>query len=267
MRPCLAHNNMKNESLKTKISGLFFLISIYGMFTIGNENIHADLDNNDGLIERISSTTEVPMAYFLVGDRHRYPEGGESYVLPVPLKQTNAIKHAREIIDEGHENVNKTIVIARIGNGADGINRDYLPKNHHLWSWHVIKFEEFAESVVGTLDGKPSLVEEDVEGWINSPLKKGMIGFLNYTVLEEIEVPLVDLKALRLDVSRIQLLWPDLGSNYRYTLEKATSLTPADWQGLEQGAWPSRTKSWVINELPKENQSYYRIKIERTDPF
>jgi hypothetical protein len=53
-----------------------------------------------------------------------------------------------------------------------------------LWSWHVVEFLEFADATIEILDGWPTLVEQDVRGWIDNT--GGIIGFWEYTVTAEL---------------------------------------------------------------------------------
>jgi hypothetical protein len=117
---------------------------------------------------------------FLVGESgeqfHR-----DSYVLP--LSDENAIAHARELIALGPD-AGAPIVVASIAEGANGINRNYLAAGSPTWSWHVTEFGGFADFTVEILDGWPTYVEDDVDGWIANT--NGMVGFWNYTVVAEL---------------------------------------------------------------------------------
>lgn len=116
----------------------------------------------------------------------------DSYVLP--LSNAEDISRAREIIAAGGL-VPDAIVVAAIVAGADGINRNHLAPGAPEWSWHVVEFFGFAEGVIEILDGWPSYVESNVEGWIANtrsaslPEDWGLVGFTNYTVVAEIPEP------------------------------------------------------------------------------
>ena len=106
---------------------------------------------------------------------------GDSYVLP--LEDVDAIAHARDLILHG-PSIGSPIVVAHIASGSDGVNRDVLAPGEPLWSWHVDQFDGFADFTAEILDGWPSFVEQDVEGWIDGT--NGYIGFWNYTVTAEL---------------------------------------------------------------------------------
>jgi hypothetical protein len=114
------------------------------------------------------------------------PVHGDSYILT--LVDPADIAHARGLI-AGDPTVGGTIVVAAIAKGADGVNRDFLAPGKPPWSWHITAFEGFADVTAEILDGWPSFVEQDVDGWIANT--GGFIGFWNYTVVAEVTaVPL-----------------------------------------------------------------------------
>lgn len=113
----------------------------------------------------------------------------DSYILP--LSDPEDIAEAREIIARGGTGLG-TIVVAKIVAGSDGINRDVLAPGEPLWSWHVTEFGLFADGVIEILEGWPGGVEMDVEGWIRNTGGGGdigVVGFPEYTVVEELPVP------------------------------------------------------------------------------
>src|SRR5262249_23943219 len=107
----------------------------------------------------------------------------DTYVLP--LSDPIAIGHARKLIECGPEEAGQPIVVARIVAGADGINRTYRDPDAPPWSWHVVEFVDFADATIEILAGGPSMVELDVEGWIENT--HGLVGFWSYTVVEELD--------------------------------------------------------------------------------
>jgi hypothetical protein len=117
---------------------------------------------------------------FLVGEVGE-PFHRDSYVLP--LSDANAIAHARKLIALGPE-AGPPIVVARIAEGVNGINRDYLAAGSPPWSWHLTEFIGFADFTVEILDGWPTYVEEDVDGWIENT--DATIGFWQYSVIAEL---------------------------------------------------------------------------------
>jgi hypothetical protein len=108
------------------------------------------------------------------------PDHGDSYVLP--LSNPDDIAHARRLISEGR-GIGAPLVVATIAKGANGINRNYLATGSQPWSWHVSEFEGFTDSTVEILDGWPTYVESDIDGWIANT--NSYIGFWNYTVTAE----------------------------------------------------------------------------------
>lgn len=116
----------------------------------------------------------------------------DSYVLP--LSNADDVSRARDIIAAGGL-VPDAIVVAAIVAGADGVNRDHLAPGAPEWSWHVVEFFEFSGGVIEILDGWPTYVESNVEGWIANtrsaslPEDWGLIGFTNYTVVAELPEP------------------------------------------------------------------------------
>jgi len=131
-------------------------------------------------------SSQVPSAtaettYFLVAERPEAAVHGDSYVLP--LSDPAAIAQARALID-AEPGTLPSIVIANIAAGADGINRDHLAPGAPAWSWHVTGFEGFSDFAIEILDGWPTFVEQDVEGWIANT--GGKIGFWSYIVTAEL---------------------------------------------------------------------------------
>ena len=116
---------------------------------------------------------------FLVAEPR--PVHGDSYVLP--LTNPADIQHARDLIRLG-TTAGRTIAVARIEAGGDGINRDYLAQGLPPWSWHVTEFLGFADFAIELCDGWPTFVERDVAGWIENT--RGTICFWTYTVVAEI---------------------------------------------------------------------------------
>ncbi len=102
----------------------------------------------------------------------------DSYVLP--LADPTAIAKARALVASG----GFMIVTAKIAAGADGINRDVQAQGMPPWSWHVVEFLGFSDTTIEVCDGSPTLLEQDVAGWIQAT--GGMVCFWAYTVVAEI---------------------------------------------------------------------------------
>lgn len=121
-----------------------------------------------------------PTILFLVADPDSVLH--DSYVLP--LSDPVDVEAARTLILEGPQPGLGSIAVAWIAAGADGINRDHLAPGKREWSWHVTSFQEFAQNTIELCDGSPTLVENDVEGWIRTT--GGQICFWSYTVVREL---------------------------------------------------------------------------------
>jgi hypothetical protein len=120
--------------------------------------------------------------YFLVAERPGQEFHRDSFVLP--LTESDDISHARDLISRGPDTAGSSIAFAKIAAGSDGINRDLLARDQHEWSWHVTEFEGFGDVGIELVDGTPTLVEDDVPGWLQNT--NSSIGFWNYTVVREL---------------------------------------------------------------------------------
>lgn len=105
----------------------------------------------------------------------------DSYILP--LSSPSDIAHARDLINMGPD-IGRHIAVASIAAGSDGINRDVLADMAPPWSWHTSGFMGFFDTTAEILDGWPTFVESDVDGWIENT--EGVIGFWMYTVTAEL---------------------------------------------------------------------------------
>jgi len=99
------------------------------------------------------------------------------------LTRAADIAHARDLIARGVD-AGQPLVVARIVPGGDGINRNHGVAGAPLWSWHIDRFDSFADVTIEILDGWPSYVESDIPGWIDNT--GGYIGFWSYTVTAEL---------------------------------------------------------------------------------
>jgi hypothetical protein len=125
----------------------------------------------------------VPIA-FLVAEHPGHEQHGDSYVLV--LEDPAHVAHARALI-ESKGTAGAAIAVAEIAAGADGLNRDFRAPGAPPWSWHVTRFDAFADNTIELCDGWPGYVEQDVEGWIDNT--DGVICFWSYTVVEELPEP------------------------------------------------------------------------------
>jgi hypothetical protein len=115
--------------------------------------------------------------YFQVSRFVTSGQPDQAYVLP--LEDPSDIAHAKQLIAKG-PSVGSPLVVAKIAEGSDDINRDTLAAGEPFWSWHVSQFEGFADFTIELCDGNPQFVENDVAGWIANT--SGQICFWSYTV-------------------------------------------------------------------------------------
>jgi hypothetical protein len=124
---------------------------------------------------------------FVVAER-RSPCGAcDAYVLP--LQAATDVAHARDLIARGPTLAGAPIAVARIAPGADGVNRNVLAPGEPPWDWHVSEFQGFGDFAIELCDGSPTLVQQDVAGWIANT--NGTICFWGYTVVAELAPPAV----------------------------------------------------------------------------
>ena len=135
-----------------------------------------------------ASPARAGTVYFVVAEREEVAEHNDSFVLPLSAEAD--IAHARDLIARGPDAAGAPIVFASIVAGADGVNRNVLAEGEPLWNWHVKDFEGFADMGIELVDGWPTFVESDVQGWINNTKRDdpavGHMGFWNYTVVAEL---------------------------------------------------------------------------------
>lgn len=147
-----------------------------------------------GVIHALVSVTLATAAHagptwFVVAERPGVEEHHDSYVLP--LTDAADVAHARDLIAGGPDAAGAPIVFANVVAGADGVNRNALAPEEPLWNWHVAEFESFGDVGLELVDGWPTYVDGDVQGWIENTRRTpdenvGHIGFWNYTVVAEL---------------------------------------------------------------------------------
>ena len=154
-----------------------------------------------GVFLTCSFCANAATVYFVVSEIDPNKPHRDSYVLP--LESSNDIAHARDLITNG-TSAGSPIAVAHIAEGADGINRNILAAGEPLWSWHVDQFQGFADATIELIDGWPTFVESDVQGWINNT--NGVVGFWSYTVTAELTPVPLPTAALFLGSSLISLM-------------------------------------------------------------
>jgi len=138
----------------------------------------------------LGSVAEAGKIEFLVAERPgTIDPHGDSYVIAIDESETDLLEHARALVNWADAGATTDppvapIVVAEIAPGADGMNRDYLAPGEPLWSWHFVGAPSFADNTIEILDGWPTFVEQDVDGWIANT--NGFIGFWNYTIVAEL---------------------------------------------------------------------------------
>ncbi|MCK5221720.1 MAG: hypothetical protein KAR14_09075 [Candidatus Aminicenantes bacterium] len=124
----------------------------------------------------------ISVIYYLIGEVS--PNHMDSYILP--LSDPNDITTADNIISGISRN---RIVVATIGYGSgDGVymNKDLTGSGNRIWSWHILKFENFADVTAEIYDGWPGYLEDNLSNWLAT--KSGIIGFWNYTVKRRVDI-------------------------------------------------------------------------------
>lgn len=107
----------------------------------------------------------------------------------VALSDPEHIAQARAIIANGGrpgEDI-PGILLARIGVGGDGFNRDIRDPDQRLWRWHIESVDGFGGFAIELCDGWPGWVEENPEAFIKNT--GGQICFWGYTVKSELPGP------------------------------------------------------------------------------
>src|SRR6266498_5514485 len=98
--------------------------------------------------------------YFLVAEPPGRLVHNDSYALP--LSKQEDIDHARYLISLGNSvfsGSHLVLVVANIGPGKDGINRNFLDPQFPKWSWQVSQFLGFGDATIEILDGSPTQME------------------------------------------------------------------------------------------------------------
>ncbi len=87
--------------------------------------------------------------------------GDERFV--IRLVRPDQIQTARLILQTGQQK----IVMGNLKDGHGGFNRDVV--TNRWWSWHLDPSTvTFAEAAIELCDGRPSLIEENRDYWLNT---------------------------------------------------------------------------------------------------
>ena len=199
--------------------------------------------------------------YFLVAEPPGRALGYDSYVLP--LSKQEDIDHARYLISLGQSDFSGShaaLVVAKVGPGKDGINRNYVDQRFSEWSWHVVEFRGFGDRTIEILDGAPTYVENDPSWYLGNDGRQGLIGFWNYTVVRELGPTPLYLSIIP-EQQDLQFYWSGVGTNYLYTLEEEESLASTNWLAVPGTAWPLKTNQWSLS-LTNATSRFYRVRAE-----
>ena len=191
--------------------------------------------------------------YFLVTELANAVVHRDSFV--VGLTNPVLIAHARALITQGLA-AGSPIVFADISVGGDGINRDLLKADAPAWSWHVTQVTGFGDLGIELLDGWPTFVEKDVQGWIKNT--GGHIGFWNYTVTAELPFrPRID--GLAMNQDHILLSLDKLTPPFPVAIETTTNLTVLDWR-LHSTSVPENLKT-NLSMLLQPGSTFIRLRV------
>ncbi|SRR6266545_2709067 len=207
----------------------------------------------------LSQVKAAEKIYFLVAEPPGRVVHNDSYVLA--LTQQEDVDHARYLISLGSSvfmGSHAALVVANIGPGKDGTNRNYINPRFPEWSWHVVEFLGFGDRTIEILDGTPTQLENSFD-WSQPGMWQYEIGFWNYTVVRELDPAKVYLSII-LDGQNLQFYWSGVGTNYVYTLESKESLTSTNWFAIP-GAWPLNTNHWAVG-FTNAPARFYRVKAE-----
>src|SRR5256885_1393958 len=212
----------------------------------------------------LAQTNTPETVYFLVASPREsdWALVGDSYVLP--LTKQEDIDHARYLVSLGRavfqDPSKAALVVAKVGPGKDGINRNYLDPRFTEWSWHIIEFRGFGDFTIDWLNGSPTAVENDRNWYCGNDVRQGLIGFWAYTVVRELGAAPLYLSIVPEGLN-LQFFCSGVGTNYVYALEGKESLTNTIWLAIPGAAWPLKTNHWTL-PLTSAPARFYRVKAE-----
>jgi hypothetical protein len=183
----------------------------------------------------------------------------DSFVLP--LSKPEDVREARRLLREVPPTAQRVLVVNIVA-GADGINRDHLAVGAPQWSWHVTEFISFTDYVPG-LEHSPTpvLIEENLEKYKGT----GVALFTMYGIIAELRPPFK--VSVRFAPEGVVLSWPWRGQLYVYTVECASTLSPADWAPVAGTAWPIAETTWVDKTPLSSGPRFYRIRFKLKLPW
>jgi hypothetical protein len=130
-----------------------------------------------------SPAAQAGMTYFLVAERPDAKTHGDSFV--IGIDKESDIAHARDLIARGPDVAGAPIVFAAVAPGnPGGLNRNLTAPGTPAWDWHVTDVVGFGDMGIELIDGWPTFVQDDIDGWMDNT--NGQIGFWSYTVVQEL---------------------------------------------------------------------------------
>ncbi len=166
----------------------------------------------------------------------------DSCVLPIPKSQVADIQHARDLIKyyrAPDSQIFQRIIVAYIGEGADGINHDLRTLGLPAWNWHVKTFSGFWDSTLGETADSPAIVEQNPTYWAQK-----RIAFSSYGVVRELGEEPVFVQAALFE-NGVNLNWWSPGTNLVFTVESTASLAVPDWKPVLGTSWPISERTWT----------------------
>jgi hypothetical protein len=85
-----------------------------------------------------------------------------------------------------------------------------------------------------------------------------MAAFTQHGIVAELRPPFK--VSVRFTAEGVVLSWPERGQLYVYTVECASTLSPADWAPVAGTAWPIAETTWVDKTPPSSEPRFYRIR-------
>jgi hypothetical protein len=191
--------------------------------------------------------------YFICADMYEEKRFNDSFVLP--LSKPEDVQEARRLLKEVPQ-ISHRFPLVNIVAGVDGINRDHLAVGAPQWSWHVTEFISFQDYVPGWCDycTSPASIEENLEKYkvIDTA------GFPSHGIVAELRPPFKI--SVRFTAEGVVISWPWRGQLYVYTVEVASTLSPADWAPVAGAAWPIAETTWVDRTPLSSGPRFYRIR-------
>jgi hypothetical protein len=137
------------------------------------------------LILSLAAAAQAETVWFEVAEIET--ERDQSFL--VALTDPEHIANARALIANGGRPSDSLpgILLARIGVGGDGFNRDIRDPEQRLWRWHIDQVDGFGGLAIELCDGWPGFIEENPKAFIRNT--GGQICLWGYTIKSELPGP------------------------------------------------------------------------------